>query len=258
MRAVVASFWLPRAGSRVEEYEDAFYPRRTGTRSAKRIRFAVADGASESLLSGMWADLLVRTWCRSKRRRVGEVIATAMSGWQIEMAAYLEGRERHERPIQWFEEPGLAKGAHATLLGLELTTASHDSGRWTAVAMGDSCVFQVRDGELLTSFPVKSAAEFSTSPKLVPTRPHLLGRALANLDQADGEWQSGDVFFLATDAIAAWFLAVVEEGGTPWSTLAQFESDTPELFAAWVGEQRGLRQLRNDDVTLLRVEVSGR
>ncbi|HUP68902.1 MAG TPA: hypothetical protein VM142_03700 [Acidimicrobiales bacterium] len=257
MRAVVASFWLPRAGNRIEEYEDAFYPRRTGARAAKRMRFAVADGASESLLSGMWADLLVRTWCRSKRLRPGEVIATAMSGWQAEMRSYLERRDGQDRPIQWFEEPGLAKGAHATLVGLEMSTATPTSGRWAAVALGDSCVFQVRGTELLTSFPMKAATDFSTSPKLVPSRPHLLGRALANLDQAEGEWRSGDTFFLATDALAAWFLAEAEQGAAPWSTLAQFESETPELFAAWVGEQRGLSHLRNDDVTVVRVEVSG-
>jgi len=257
VRALVAPFWLPRAGSHIDEYEDAFYPRRTGTRTAKRMRFAVADGASESLLSGMWADLLVRTWCRSKRRKAPEVIATAMSGWQIEMAAYLEGRKRTERPIQWFEEPKLAKGAHATLLGLDLTTLSAAGGRWSAVAMGDSCFFQVRAGELIASFPMKAAADFSTGPKLVPTRPHLLGKALSNLEHADGEWQSGDVFFLATDAIAAWFLTRAEAGSTPWVTLGAFESDAPELFAAWVGEQRGRQELRNDDVTLVRVEVTG-
>lgn len=255
MRAIVACFWLPRAGSGVEEYEDAFHPKRAGAKSAKRLRFAVADGASESLLSGMWADLLVRTWCRSKRLRPAEMIATAMSGWQGEMTRYLEGRERHERPIQWFEEPGLAQGAYATLIGLDLSSASDTSGTWTAVALGDSCVFQVRDGRLLKSFPMGTAAEFSTSPKLVPSRPHLLAKALAHLDQTEGKWQSGDVFFLATDAIAAWFLAAAEDGLAPWSTLSQFEADTPELFAAWVGEQRGLSQLRNDDVTVVRVEV---
>jgi len=221
------------------------------------MRFAVADGASESLLSGMWADLLVRTWCRSKRRMAGEVIATAMSAWQVELATYLQNRERDERPIQWFEEPGLAKGAHATLLGIEFTAASTTSGRWTAVAMGDSCVFQVRNGELLTAFPIKESSQFSTGPKLMPTRPHLLGRALANMDEAEGEWRAGDLFFLATDALAAWFLAGAEEGHAPWTSLGLFESDAPELFAAWVGEQRGLRQLRNDDVTLVRVEVAG-
>lgn len=255
MKATVASFWLPRAGSRLEEYEDAFYPRRSGAKSARRMRFAVADGASESLLSGKWADLLVRTWCRSNRLRPGEMIATAMSGWQVEMSTYLERRQDEERPIQWFEEPGLAKGAYATLAALDMTTASPVSGTWTAVAMGDSCLFQVRNGRLLRSFPMTTSAEFSTSPKLVPSRPHLLGKAVANLDQTEGKWQSGDVFFLATDAMAAWFLAAVEQGSAPWSTLAQFEAQTPELFAAWVGEQRGLSQLRNDDVTLVRVEI---
>lgn len=258
MRTVVAPFWLPRAGSRADEYEDAFYPRRTGTRTAKRMRFAVADGASESLLSGMWADLLVRTWCRSKRRRADDVIAAAMSAWQIEMAAYFEGRDRHDRPIQWFEEPGLAKGAHAALLGLDLTTTTPTTGRWSAVAMGDCCLFQVRGDKLITSFPMATAREFTTAPKLVPSRPHLLGRALANLDHASGDWQSGDLFFLASDAMAAWFLGSAEAGTAPWTLLGRLETDAPELFAAWVGEQRGLRHLRNDDVTLMRVEVCGR
>lgn len=255
MRALVSSFWLPRGGSRTEEYEDAFYPRREGRRTARLMRFAVADGASESMLSGLWADLLVRTWCRSKRRRMGEIVATAMSGWHAEMGDYLDGRERRRRPIQWYEEPLLASGAHATLLGLELTNTSRSGGRWAAVSMGDSCLFQVRDDELVRSFPMSAAADFTTSPKLVSSRPHDLARVLDNLDTTEGEWRRGDLLFLATDALAAWFLAAHEAGDGPWRVLCRFERDAPELFAAWVGEQRGRRRLRNDDVTLLRIEV---
>lgn len=257
MLARVSPFWLPRAGHGPDEYEDAFYPRRNGPRIARRLRFAVADGASESFLSGRWADVLVRSWCRSKRRRPSEVVAAAMAEWAVEVATYVERRGGSDRPLEWFEEVGLAKGAHATLLGLELVRKSREGGRWMAMSMGDTCLFQVRDDQLITSFPMSSAADFSTTPKLISTRPHRLPQVLANIDTADGDWRPGDALFLATDAVAAWFLGAAEAGEAPWKTLSGFGSHEPEAFATWVGEQRDGRHLRNDDVTLVRVDMEG-
>ena len=77
MRASVTASWVPRAGSDVAQYEDAFYPKVNGTRHARRLRFAVADGASESMLSGLWADLLVRTWCKARRRGMPQILEAA-------------------------------------------------------------------------------------------------------------------------------------------------------------------------------------
>ena len=58
-----------------------------------------------------------------------------------------------------------------------------------------------------------------------------------------------------TDALAAWFLGAVEEGGRPWKDLANVLSDPdPDYaFATWVSSLRATRRLRNDDVTLLMV-----
>ncbi|MDP9388027.1 MAG: hypothetical protein M3Q48_08865 [Actinomycetota bacterium] len=256
MPTVVSAFWAARGGSPADHYEDAFWPRRPGAQRTRRLRLAVADGATESMLSGLWADLLVRTWCRSRRRQVDDVVAAAMNRWDATMRAYVQGREADRRPIQWFEEPGLARGAHATLLGVELD-GDPSSGplRWSAVSLGDSCLFQVRDDVLVASFPVARADQFGTAPKLVPTRPEQLGRVLAHLERAEGDCRAGDVLFLTTDALAAWFLTEVEAGGAPWRVLRRLEGDDRSAFATWVATQRDRGGLRNDDVTLVRVEV---
>ena len=260
MRCLVSSFWLPRDGSKVEHYEDAFCPRRTGARTTPRLRLAVADGASESMLSGLWADLLVRTWCRSRRRPADQVVAAAMSGWRTALVAYLEGREAQQRPIEWFEQPGLERGAHATLLGVEVVGPVRPGGRgrWSAVSLGDSCLFQVRQDALVRAFPMEDVNAFGNAPKLVPTREGQLSRVVANLDRADGSWEDGDVLLLTTDAVAAWVLAGAAAGRRPWQELLRFDQDDDAAFAAWAARERAAGRLRNDDLTVLRVEVAQR
>ncbi len=255
MRCVVSSFWLPRDGSPVEQYEDAYFPRRTGARTTPRLRLAVADGASESMLSGLWAQTLVRTWCRSSRRRdMADVVASAMSGWDTTLVAYRKGREAESRPIEWFEQPGLERGAHATLLGIELTRPPGSEGRWSAVSLGDSCLFQVRDDELVTAFPLTDAAAFGNAPKLVPSSARHLNRVVAHLERAEGAWQPGDMLFLTTDALAAWFLTEAAAGRTPWRAMNGIACDDSAAFAEWAAGERAGRRLRNDDLTLVRVE----
>ncbi|HZQ26130.1 MAG TPA: hypothetical protein VFA94_00405 [Acidimicrobiales bacterium] len=251
MRALTSSFWLPRAGNDTAEYEDAFHPRKDGRHSARRLRFAMSDGAGESMLSGRWAELLTRTWCKGQRTKPADILHAAMSGWDDELSTYLADRQRQDRPIQWFEEPGLAQGAFATLLGLQLTSA----GGWTAVSMGDTCLFQVRDQVLVTCFPLQTASDFGSSPNLVPSRPEDFDRVVAHVQECDGDWRSGDTFFLATDAIAHWFLDETETGGTPWKQLGQFDATHREAFGEWVAQLRMAKRLRNDDVTLVRIDV---
>lgn len=255
MRALTTSFWLARAGNDAAEYEDAYAPQKDGRHSARRLRFAVADGASESMLSGRWADVLARTWCKSERASTTEVLNAAMAEFDEARTAYLDERGRQDRPVQWFEEPGLARGAFSTFLGVQFSTRRSSSGTWTATSLGDTCLFHVRDDELMTSFPLKSAADFGSSPNLVPSRTDDVERVVMHMEQRDGEWRSGDLFVLATDALSAWFLQEVDAGGAPWMQIQGFSERGQAAFAQWVSGLRTERRLRNDDVTLVRIEV---
>jgi hypothetical protein len=69
---------------------------------------------------------------------------------------------------------------------------------------------------------------------------------------AVGSVAEGDDFFVCTDALAAWFLSRAEEGGRPWETLR----DLADIgFAQWASEARRTSGLRNDDVTLVHLDI---
>jgi hypothetical protein len=72
----------------------------------------------------------------------------------------------------------------------------------------------------------------------------------------DGAWQPGDAFYLMTDALAYWFMRETEEGRTPWRVLRDLNtSDEIKPFREWVKTLRVEGAMRNDDVTLLRVDM---
>jgi hypothetical protein len=144
---------LPKRGHNAEEYEDAF------AANAPAGRFAVADGASESSFATLWARLLVDGFVRPVRQR-------KETGWlaplQQQWAAEVDGR-----PLPWYAEAKRQEGAFATLLGLVLQKGPEKpGGLWHALAIGDSCLFQVRQGSLLKTFPVTSSQDFGDRPPL--------------------------------------------------------------------------------------------
>jgi hypothetical protein len=256
MRARVATFWTPKAGHTAAEYEDAAWPGPLGDgeREGNRLRLALCDGATESLLAGRWARQLAATFGGASGDSFAPLLTAATSRFEDELRGYLADRRARGRPIQWYEEPGLRRGARATLLVTEFEEPDGDAGgNWEALAVGDSCLFQVRRDRLRVAFPLEQVESFGCVPDLVSSRGRDVGAARTRLLQ--GRWRPGDVFYLATDALAAWFLRVVDDGGRPWEELDALAPGDGPAFAGWVGRLRMTRAMKNDDVTLVRVEV---
>ena len=298
MNIVVQSFWLSKAGNTRGEYEDSFdfsYNRRRWTkvcsrptflaveRDMRQPRFAVADGATESSFSGEWARLLVRSYVHHgprTPRTLLRIVDECSAQWT---------REVMTKPLSWFAEDKARQGSFATLVGLSLSPGAESrlGGRWTALAVGDSCLFQVREGQLASAFPLERADLFGYHPLLLSTIPE---RNQAVWEQPSklrktGDWQNGDLFLLMTDALAQWFLSEVERGGQPWETLrnlaqpaqmllpAPFSFETApnkmmksgaqhtelleKQFIKWVDERRTDDSMHNDDLTLLMLTVGG-
>lgn len=273
MLARVSSFAVPKRGAAPEECEDASFLAAAGGAladdggagaageiEAASLLAAVADGASESLLAGRWARRLAATFGgapRATRTRSGFVAAYAVAAaaFEHEVAGYADERAARGVPVQWYEEPGLAKGAYATVLAVELLEPPRaQRERWRAVAIGDSCLFQVRDEELRASFPMRDAAAFSNQPPLLGSRGAPDDTVARNVRLRSGDWQKGDAFYLATDALAAWFLAAAQAGGRPWEVLAGLDG---AAYGPWVEGLRDRGELHDDDTTLVRIEVCG-
>jgi hypothetical protein len=247
LRVTATAHRLQKDGNRPEEYEDAFAV------NAGNSRLALADGASDSYDSGRWARLLVDAFIDVPPPAAVDGLRT----WLAEPArSWLAGLDYAALP--WNQQAKARLGAHSTFLGVELELAETGAvswgapcGAWRAIAIGDSCLFHVRAGALLTAFPLACAAAFGGSPALVATNPAYRGASIERLATAQGELRLGDTLILATDALAQSFLRRQEQGEAPWRHLL-----TGGPFPAFITAQRALRRLRNDDVTLLIAHVT--
>jgi len=229
---------LVKRGNRAEEYEDA------SANDAAKGRFAVADGASESSFALQWAQLLVQGFLKAGTGpwKNEDWLDPLRQSWLAQVSAL---------PLPWYAESKREMGAFATFLGLVLNPEwPGRSGRWHALAVGDCCLFRIRDNELRRPFPIERSADFGNHPALLCSRavtrslkPHL----------ARGTVQASDSLFLATDAMAQWFLHQHEQGHKPWLFLKDLlsEKSTPQAFATWVEDRRDRGEMRNDDTTLL-------
>jgi hypothetical protein len=235
------SFCLPKRGNSAEEYEDAC------AGDPRSGRFAVADGASESSFAGLWAKLLVGGFVHKQARPPGQ--SSWLAPLQQRWAQEVDSLE-----LSWFAETKREQGAFATFLGVVLKPADDSrSGAWSALAIGDSCLFQVRDDALLKAFPLTRSTDFGNQPRLLGSRPANPGHDQL---QERGRWHAGDRLLLMTDALAQWFLHRIEQGQKPWRALehmlAENQDATPDV---WIEKLRDQDGLRNDDVTLILIHL---
>lgn len=245
MQALICPYWAPKAGNTADEFEDAFWPGRGGRYGGESLRCAVADGATETSFAALWARLLVSGFGRRRLppHRLRDALLPLQAKWRAETTT---------RPLPWYAEEKLRSGAFSSLLGVTLSAAAGtDRTVWRAWTVGDSCLLIVRDGEVRTAFPLQSAAEFTSRPHLLSSLPGGNSGLERVVAWAGGECAPGDVLYLLTDALACWFLACHESGGAPWHVL----DDARRSFGGWVESERAAARLRNDDVTMVRVQV---
>lgn len=231
--------FLPKQGNSREEYEDA------SAADDGTGKFAVADGASESIGAGEWAKMLTDAFVADapSAETFSDWLNALQKRWQAEVG---------NQTAPWYIEEKLRDGAFATFLGLNIE-GTKDSGvaSWRALAVGDSCLFRVRGNSNVRSFPMKSAESFGTRPELIGSR----AKAVVAPLHSKGTLRAGDRLLLATDALAQWFLAEIEAGRKPWRELIRL---TEEQFVVWTATLRQNKQLKNDDVTLLIIEIDKR
>lgn len=243
-------FRLPKRGDAVE-CEDA------AAGDTQRGRFAIADGTGESSHAGLWAHLLVHEFVQTAAPQPGPWAAwlpAVQQRWTAEVKT-----RPSEVSASWYVETRRQQGAFAAFLGLvveEWRFLGLTCKRWRALAIGDSCLFQVRAGHLLHSFPMKRADDFGNTPDLLGSSSDAQGSDLAQKCLGkSGRWCPQDRLWLMTDALAQWFLREHEAGSKPWEGLeAILNAQVPEIaFVDWIEQLRNTQRLRNDDVTLLAV-----
>lgn len=250
MRIEAQGFHVPKHGHAEREYEDAYFPSQASHRNLKAFRCAVADGATESVFAREWARILVRGFGKGKLR----------VGWMRRLwMRTIQGRATGPS-VPWYVGAKLKDGAFAAFVGLTLHDGSRNGtgGTWRALAVGDSCLFHVRGSKLLAHGPMARSEDFGSNPLLLSTSgTRKLSRGETHVTVLTGDWKPRDVFFLATDALSQWLLAEQERGRSPWGMLRELgdDSDGGAPFEPIVARLRAGECMKNDDTTLLRVEV---
>jgi len=244
-----------KLGNQPEDYEDAIaseYATVEHFDNEWLLRLAVADGATESSFSKLWAELLVTEFVRNPFTDIDEMkrgVARSARVWN---------KIIRKKTLPWFAAEKVKMGAFSTVLGvLFLAPSSEGFARWKAIALGDSCLFQVRSQAIVFQFPVASPENFGVTPPLVSTNPRYNNQSCTHVVCTEGFWETNDVFFVMTDALSEW-ASREKTRRNVWNELLGVctKNDSGELsFQDWADEHRKSGSMKNDDLTLAIVRV---
>ena len=243
----VSALIVPKNGSTVQECEDAVGVGRG------RMRFCVADGATEAFDSRYWARLLTKCWSRGANASISQC---QLEQWLPVLGDRFHSRWEGKR-LPWYSEEKSQGGAFAAFAGLAFESDGSNL-RWTAVALGDSCLFQFAAGGVLRgTIPDVTGIGSNCRPMLIPSRRALQARALGQLVFGAGEASKGDVFLLLTDAIAVWYARMLERDPHLARSFDVMVDGSCQAEAEdLIQRERRRGTLRNDDVAAVRVHFS--
>jgi hypothetical protein len=239
-------FLLQKSGQALAECEDAI-----GI-NPERLRYAVADGATEAFDAGSWARRLAHCWVES------ETPALTLEDFRDWVEA--KGKSLHDSwaglRLAWYAEEKARSGSYAAFVGVQFEPGEQELS-WQAIALGDSCLVHCREKRVLGSLPLSDYRRFNAAPVLVPSLARLQRAALSQAVASHGEARDGDLFLLLSDAAAAWYL-MLSEVCDP--RRAEFEallagSKQGEL-ADFFEQERRAHRIKDDDIAILRIEVA--
>lgn len=279
MKINVAYYSVPKAGNTNQENEDAYAGPPDGELDGSTFTFALADGATSTLLSKNWAELITKSFTKIESKSTSEdalirknlqydlwqsiylaeadqLIKQACFDWEQWLHHYFKNREMNGKPVQWYEEPGFASGAYSSLVQFKLLELPKTMNIYFEVlAIGDSCFFWLRNDKIM-AFPIESSKDFNNQPNLLSSNQKANKNILEYIRINRGRFQQEDRFYLMTDALAKWFLVEYETQKQPWLTINNLDTkDQKQPFEEWINSLRANGQLFNDDVALIRIDI---
>lgn len=247
LKLIANGFSTHKAAETPDDCQDA-WDMNEGT-----ARYAVADGATRSLFPKQWAELLVNRFCEKNGLSLEEGnwqewITPLQQDWLKQVTAIVQETKRFIS----IDRLSKSESAAATFIGLEF---DKDKMEWKAGIVGDSCLFQIRNSQLMASYPIKQSEDFDNHPEAFAS---FEKDNYAKPQIVKGMAEPGDQFILATDALAKWIIQH-EEAGQLEAALNRLTALTDDAeFARFVEEVRDTEDipLVNDDVTLLCISVA--
>ena len=233
---------LTKLGQEASECEDFLAVDR------ETCRFAVADGATEAFDALNWAERLAQHWVQRES-------TLTLEEFRCWVAA--EGRELQDSwnglSLSWYSEEKARAGSFAAFVGVELDL-NFDLPSWKAIALGDACLLHCRGGKLIKGLPLSHSESFNTAPILVASDSTLHESSMPSVVMDSGTCQSGDVLLLMSDAVASWYLQLLENG----SSEDFFDTNRDDDLKQFFDDERLAGRIRNDDLAIIRIEIRER
>jgi len=241
---IISSYKLPKAGNTNDECEDAYSIKNT----RRSLKVFVADGATESSFAKEWANLLtadLKTIKSFSLTNIVKRLPKIRNEWKEQVS---------KRPLPWYAEIKLEKGAFSTIIGLRI---NYKKSSFNCFSIGDCCTFHLRNDEILVSFPIEDEIEFSNNPFLVSTKIDDDDKIAKHFRELKNQKiRKGDYLFVMSDALACWFISKTKTNDKPWNILIGFTEDSSnKSFEKWLKRIRDEKEIKNDDTTLLTIEI---
>ena len=159
-----------------------------------------------------------------------------------------------QKSLPWYALEKAEKGAYSAFLGLLINFEDH---YYDAIAIGDCCLFHIRNEIVISTFPILHSSEFGNKPYLISSKPVMNTGLESKILLSEMDLMVGDILFLMSDALAHWFMTSNELSQQPWQILKGFKNkqrlDNYKL-TAWLDDLRIKKSIKNDDVVLSLIE----
>ena len=230
------SYKLAKRGNKDEEYEDSY--NFTTSHDHQNFKSAIADGATETSFAKEWANLLTNGFVQQDNS-TEEEFANNLSSLREEWEFVVRSSN-----LTWFTQAKASEGAFAAFLGI-IVNLENKTLKYFAV--GDCCLFIIRDSNLIVCEPIKSSTEFGKRPYLISSLKAKNHDIISNIKTDIIQVQNNDTIILMSDAIAQWYLTQYENENNECPIL----EESPK----WIDTLRGSNAITNDDVTLIMLKV---
>ncbi|MHC5747471.1 MAG: protein phosphatase 2C domain-containing protein [Nostoc sp.] len=241
----IRSFHIQKKGLSEAECEDK---NALSSNNSSTLRVAIADGATESLFSDVWADILVNSYVS----KGADLLKP--SGLEFVNQEFVQKTSQHILQMpetrQWFMYEKLERGTHATLAAVEFSSMETIQ----ILTVGDSCIFWC-DGNAdeVNMLPELSAEDFGSFPASVCHIPKTWQSLEQKIVKKEVTFQNTLQMVLCTDALACWL--VTELQSKPSSLERLFQISDSGSFTSFIETLREQNNIRNDDVTLVLIDV---
>lgn len=239
----IRRFQIPKEGLTEDECEDKSALSFPG----KELRVAVADGATESLFSDIWAELIVNRYVDLGAELFNPSSLKSLSQTFFHKASKLISQMPDTGHWSMYEK--LEAGSNVTLVAADFC----DPETMQVLAVGDSCIFwRNREDGNIEMLPELSAEDFGVFPASICNLEKTWQKLEPKILKKEIRLHNGFQAILCTDALACWLVKELQKDPLAWEKL--FELSDSNSFAQFIEALRSQKDIRNDDVTLVLIK----